>query len=73
MVNSDSFNTPSACCGVVYFLMTKTPETSMQGYVNSTLTAFIMVAAVIILFDSIRRWCFSGKKTERAERTGGDF
>src|SRR5918911_4809301 len=31
-------------------------ETAAQGYVNSALTAILMVAAVIIIADSVRRW-----------------
>jgi len=34
-------------------------ETSMLGYINVSLTAIIMFAAVIILIDSIRRWLAS--------------
>jgi carbon starvation protein len=32
------------------------PVTATQGYVNSTLTAIMMVCAVIILIESFRRW-----------------
>ena len=32
------------------------PETSMQGLINTSLTAIIMVAAVVIMVDSILRW-----------------
>lgn len=39
-----------------FWLLTNNPQTAMQGYVNITLTVIIMVAAVIILFDSISRW-----------------
>jgi hypothetical protein len=40
------------------------PETAMQGYVNTTLTAIIMTAAVVILIDSIRRWLGMGRRPE---------
>jgi hypothetical protein len=36
--------------------LTQRPETSVQGYINTSLTAIIMFAAVVIMFDSIRRW-----------------
>lgn len=32
------------------------PKTSTQGYVNTLLTAIIMICAVIILFEAGRRW-----------------
>ncbi len=31
-------------------------ETAAQGYINTALTAVLMAAAVIIIFDSVRRW-----------------
>nr|MDQ3744515.1 hypothetical protein [Acidobacteriota bacterium] len=31
-------------------------ETAAQGYVNTSLTAILMAASVIILVDSVRRW-----------------
>ncbi|MDT7690241.1 MAG: carbon starvation protein [Acidobacteriota bacterium] len=31
-------------------------ETATQGYINTALTAILMAAAIIIIFDSIRRW-----------------
>ena len=40
----------------IFWPLTQKPETSLQGYINSSLTAIIMVAAVIILIDSIRGW-----------------
>jgi hypothetical protein len=40
----------------IFWPLAQKPETAMQGYVNVSLTAIIMVAAVIILIDSIRRW-----------------
>ena len=39
-----------------FFPMTLNPQTSFQGYLNSALTAVIMISAVIILLDSGRRW-----------------
>jgi hypothetical protein len=37
------------------------PETAIQGYINTSLTAIIMFAAIVILLDSIRRWTGLGK------------
>jgi carbon starvation protein len=36
--------------------MTKKEGLAVQGYINSTLTAIIMICAVIILIDSFRAW-----------------
>jgi carbon starvation protein len=49
----------------IFWPLAQKPETSMQGYINTGLTAIIMVAAVIILIDSIRRWFGFGKRPER--------
>ncbi|MEP6717815.1 MAG: carbon starvation CstA family protein [bacterium] len=48
----------------IFWPLAQKPETSMQGYINTGLTAIIMVAAVIILIDSIRRWFGFGKRPE---------
>ena len=40
----------------IFWPLTLNPETSLQGYINVTLTAIIMVAAIVILIDSIRSW-----------------
>jgi carbon starvation protein len=40
----------------IFWPLTQKPETSVQGIVNTSLTAIIMVAAVVIMLDSIRRW-----------------
>src|SRR6266852_5141984 len=48
----------------IFWPLSQKPETAMQGYVNTCLTATIMVAAVIILADSIRRWLGIGKRPE---------
>jgi len=39
-----------------FWPMTADPRTSVQGYVDSVLTAVIMVCAVIILIEAGRRW-----------------
>jgi len=36
--------------------MTANPQTAVQGYINSVLTAVIMACAVIILIEAARRW-----------------
>jgi carbon starvation protein len=48
----------------IFWPLTQNPEKAMQGYVNTSLTVIIMVAAVIILIDSIRRWLGIGKRPE---------
>ncbi|HBB88197.1 MAG TPA: carbon starvation protein A [Blastocatellia bacterium] len=48
----------------IFWPLAQKPETSMQGYINTGLTAIIMAAAVIILVDSIRRWFGFGKRPE---------
>ena len=48
----------------IFWPLAQKPETSMQGYINTALTAIIMAAAVIILIDSIRRWFGFGKRPE---------
>jgi carbon starvation protein len=40
----------------IFWPLTQKPETSVQGIINTSLTAIIMVAAVVIMLDSIRRW-----------------
>jgi carbon starvation protein len=40
----------------IFWPQAQNPATSTQGYINTSLTALIMTAAVIVLADSIRRW-----------------
>ncbi len=40
----------------IFWPQAQTAATSTQGYINTTLTVLIMTAAVIVLFDSVRRW-----------------
>src|SRR2546421_11290637 len=40
----------------IFWPMAQKSETAVQGYINSTLTAVLMAASVIIIFDSARRW-----------------
>ncbi|HEX8119356.1 MAG TPA: carbon starvation CstA 5TM domain-containing protein, partial [Pyrinomonadaceae bacterium] len=39
-----------------FWPLAQKPETAAQGYINTALTAVLMAAAVIIIFDSVRRW-----------------
>ena len=39
-----------------FWPMTASPKTAVQGYVNSLLTAVIMVCAVIVLLEALKRW-----------------
>jgi carbon starvation protein len=48
----------------IFWPLTQKPETSLQGYINSGLTAIIMFAAVVILIDSIRGWLGLRKRPE---------
>jgi carbon starvation protein len=49
-----------------FWPLSQKPETATQGYINVALTAILMIAAVIVLIDSIRRWTGSGKRPEIA-------
>jgi len=48
----------------IFWPLTQKPETAVQGYINISLTAIIMFAAIVILFDSIRRWIGSRRGSE---------
>lgn len=48
----------------IFWPQAQNPATSLQGYINTTLTALIMMAAVIVLVDSLRRWIGGRKQTE---------
>ena len=48
----------------IFWPLTRDAETAAQGYVNSSLTAIVMTAAVIVLLDSVRRWLRAGKQPE---------
>src|SRR3984893_8593432 len=48
----------------IFWPLSQTPDTAMQGYINTSLTALIMTAAVIILADSIRHWLGGGRRAE---------
>jgi carbon starvation protein len=40
----------------IFWPQAQNPLTSTQGYINTSLTALIMTAAVIVIADSIRKW-----------------
>ena len=40
----------------IFWPLTQNQETSTQGFINTGLTAIIMLAAAVIMVDSIRRW-----------------
>ena len=48
----------------IFWPLSQRPETAMQGYINVSLTAIIMVAAIVILIDSIRRWLGFGRRPD---------
>src|SRR6195256_1705791 len=50
----------------IFWPLAQKPETATLGYVNVSLTAVIMMTAVIILIDSIRRWFGPGKSPHSA-------
>ncbi len=50
----------------IFWPLTYKPETAMQGYVDTSLTAILMTAAVIVLADSLRRWLSGHKQPELA-------
>ncbi|HYX31143.1 MAG TPA: carbon starvation CstA 5TM domain-containing protein, partial [Pyrinomonadaceae bacterium] len=48
----------------IFWPQTFNPATTVQGYVNTSLTMLIMIAAVIVLVDSVRRWIGGRKRPE---------
>src|SRR5438309_946680 len=48
----------------IFWPLTQKSETALQGYIDTSLTALIMTAAVIILIDSVRRWIGFGRRRE---------
>ena len=51
----------------IFWPLAKKPETSVQGLINTSLTAIIMVAALLIMLDSIRRWLGSRSRPQIAQ------
>ena len=48
----------------IFWPLTQNPATAVQGYINSSLTALVMVAAMIILVDSVRKWIGGRKRPQ---------
>src|SRR2546425_2758787 len=48
----------------IFWPLSQKPDTAWQGYINTFLTVTIMIAAVIILVDSIRRWLGGSRSRE---------
>jgi carbon starvation protein len=48
----------------IFWPLAQKPETATQGLINTSLTAIIMAAAAVIMFDSIRRWAGTGKRPQ---------
>jgi hypothetical protein len=46
-----------------FWPLSQKAETATQGYINVCLTSILMLAAVIILLDSIRHWLGGGKRS----------
>src|SRR5688572_5050872 len=51
----------------IFWPLAQKPETSRQGLINTCLTAIIMLAALVIMFDSIRRWLGTGKRPQMTQ------
>jgi carbon starvation protein len=51
----------------IFWPLYQKPETSMQGLINTSLTAIIMLAAVVIMIDSVRRWLGTGKRPQMTQ------
>lgn len=51
----------------IFWPLAQKPETSIQGIINTSLTAIIMFAAVVIMLDSIRRWINSRRQPQIAQ------
>jgi carbon starvation protein len=50
----------------IFWPQAQNPATSTQGYINTSLTALIMTAAVIVLIDSVRSWIGGRRQPEIA-------
>jgi hypothetical protein len=48
----------------IFWPLAQKPDTALQGYINTILTAIIMFAAIVIMFDSIRRWLGTRRRPE---------
>jgi carbon starvation protein len=48
----------------IFWPLTQNEQTSTQGFINTSLTAIIMFAAVVIMIDSTRRWMGTRRQPE---------
>jgi carbon starvation protein len=48
----------------IFWPLTQNEQTSTQGFINTSLTAIIMFAAVVIMIDSTRRWVGTRRQPE---------
>src|ERR1041385_582956 len=48
----------------IFWPQAQNPLTSTQGYINTSLTALIMTAAVIVIADSLRNWIGGRKRPQ---------
>ena len=48
----------------IFWPLAQKAETATQGLINTSLTAIIMFAAVVIMLDSIRRWLRTGNRPQ---------
>src|SRR5947209_984700 len=53
----------------IFWPMAQNASTATQGYIDTSLTALIMTAAVIVLIDSIRKWIGGRKRTQLTAET----
>ena len=53
----------------IFLPMTRDPARATQGWVDSVLTAALMLAALVVLATSARKWL--GARTSRTVRAGG--
>ena len=51
----------------IFWPLARKPETNVQGLINTSLTAIIMFAAVVIMIDSIRRWVRTGRRPQMTQ------
>src|SRR5712664_3981261 len=48
----------------IFWPQAQNPASATQGYINTSLTALIMTAAVIVLIDSLRKWIGGRRQPE---------
>jgi len=48
----------------IFWPMTHDTATATQGYVDAALTALLMLAAIIVMIDSVRAWINGGRQSE---------